>query len=98
MRLIPSAPAASQALAMETISVTFGESLMMSGFFTARRTAAVMFPAASQDVPKLMPPPCTFGQEMLTSIQPTCGTASSFSQTSTYSVSEKPLTFAMTGL
>ena len=57
IRLMPSAPASSQALAMETISVTFGESLMMTGFFVTFFTAAVTSAAASGQVPKLMPPP-----------------------------------------
>ena len=98
MRLRPSAPASSQALAMEVMSVTFGESLTMTGFLTASLTARVTAAAALGSVPKLMPPPWTLGQEILTSSQPTCGQASSFWQTSTYSSSEKPLILAMTGL
>ena len=98
MRLMPSAPASSQALAMSAMLVTLGESLTMTGFLTASLTARVTDAAALGSVPKLMPPPWTLGHEMFTSSQPTCGQASSFWQTSTYSSSEKPLTFAMTGL
>ena len=83
---------------MSVMLVTFGESLTITGFLTASRTARVTAYAAFGSVPKLMPPPCTLGQEMLTSSQPTCSQASSLRQTSTYSSVEKPLTFAMTGL
>ena len=41
IRLMPSAPAASHALAMETMSVTLGESLIMIGFLVTFLTAAV---------------------------------------------------------
>ena len=98
IRLMPSAPASSQALATETTSVTLGVSLISTGLvvtaFTARTTAA----AWPQSVPKLMPPPWTLGQEMLTSSQPTWGSRSSRAQVSAYSSREKPLTLAMTGL
>ena len=44
MRLMPSAPASAQAFAMAAMSVTLGESFMMTGLvvtaFTARVTAA----------------------------------------------------------
>ena len=46
MRLRPSAPASSQALAMAVMSVTFGESLTMTGFLTASLTARVTAAAA----------------------------------------------------
>ena len=98
MRLSASAPASSHACAIETTSVTFGVSFTMTGFLTAAFTAAVTSAALSQLVPKPMPPPCTFGQEMFTSSQPTCGQASNFRATSTYSSTEKPQTFAMIGL
>ena len=97
MRLTASAPASSQAFAMSAMLVTLGESLTITGFWTASFTARVTAAAAFGSVPKLMPPPCTFGQEILTSSQPTCPHASSLRQTSTYSSMEKPLTLAMTG-
>ena len=98
MRLSASAPAPSQAFAIEAMSVTFGVSFTMTGFLTAAFTAAVTSAALSHEVPKPMPPPCTFGQEMFTSSQPTCGQASNLRATCTYSSTEKPQTFAMIGL
>ena len=71
MRLTPSAPASSAAFAMATMSVTFGVSFTISGFSTARRTAETTSWAHFGSVPKLMPPPWTLGQLMLSSIQPT---------------------------
>ena len=94
----PSAPASSQARAMAVISVTLGLSFMITGLCVTRFTARVTSAAAAGSVPKDMPPPCTLGQEMLTSSQPTCGSASSFSQVSAYSSRLKPLTLAITGL
>ena len=98
MRLTPSAPASSQTLATAAMSAAVGESLRMIGFFVTARTARVTSAAADGSAPKAAPPPWTFGQEMLTSSQPTCGCASSLAQTSAYSSTLKPLTFAMTGL
>ena len=43
----------------------------VSGFSTARRTAETTSWAHFGSVPKLMPPPWTLGQLMLSSIQPT---------------------------
>ena len=80
IRLIPSAPASSQDLAMDTMSVTLGESLMMTGFLVTAFTARVTSAAAQGSVPKLIPPPWTLGQLTLTSSQPTCSSLSSFSQ------------------
>ena len=59
----PSAPAFSQAAAMETMSVTFGVSLTMMGFATAAFTSRVTSAAPSQGVPKPMPPPWTLAQD-----------------------------------
>ena len=70
IRLMPSAPASSQALAMAAMSVTLGESFKITGFFVTARTALVTSAAASGQVPKLMPPPWTLGQEILISNQP----------------------------
>ena len=50
-----SAPASAQALAMPTMSVTFGESLTISGFFVAARQAATTLAALAGSVPKTMP-------------------------------------------
>ena len=57
IRLIPSAPASSQAFAMLTMSVTLGESFMITGFFVTALTAFVTCAAAFGSVPKLIPPP-----------------------------------------
>ena len=46
--------------------------------------------AASGSVPKLIPPPWTFGQLMLISSSPIASQASNFSAHSTYSSIEKP--------
>ena len=80
IRLMPSAPASSHAFAIATMSVTFGLSFTITGFFVTALTALVTSAAASGEVPKLMPPPCTFGQLTLTSSQPTCSSLSSSAQ------------------
>ena len=77
IRLIPSAPPASQALAIPAMSVTFGDSFMMTGFFVTFLTAAVTFSADAGSTPKLIPPPWTFGQDMFTSNHPICFCGSS---------------------
>ena len=71
---------------------------MIMGFFVTARTARVTAAAVSGAAPKAAPPPWTLGQEILTSIQPTCASSSSRRQTSVYSSMEKPLTLAITGL
>ena len=53
---IPAAPASSQALAMPTMSVTFGLNFMKIGFFVTDITAFVTSAASSAEVPKAMPP------------------------------------------
>ncbi len=94
MREIPSAPASSTAFAMETTSVTFGDSLMMTGrsvlSFTARVTAA----AALGSVPKATPPTLTLGQEIFTSRALMPGTERSFAH-SAYSSTDFPTMLAM---
>ena len=80
MRLMPSAPASSQAFAMDTMSVTLGESLTNTGLVVTAFTALTTSAADSGQVPKLMPPPWTLGQLTLTSSQPTCSSRSSRSQ------------------
>ena len=52
----PSAPPASTALAIGTISVTFGESLTYTGTLATFLTAAVKLPATSGSVPNAIPP------------------------------------------
>ena len=76
IRLMPSAPASSQAFAIDTMSVTFGESLAMAGFVVTAFTALITLAAASGSVPKLMPPPWTLGQLILISSHPTCSSLS----------------------
>ena len=68
----PSAPASSQALAMETMSFTLGDSFTNTGFFVTAFTAFVTAAALWALVPKAMPPPWTLGQETFTSRMPTC--------------------------
>ena len=98
MRLTPSAPSSSQALATAAMLAAVGDSFKMMGFFVTARTAFVTSAADLGYAPKAAPPPWTLGQEILTSSQPTCSWASSFSQTSAYSATEKPLILAITGL
>ena len=98
MRLMPSAPAASQALAMGTMSVTLGLSLTKTGLLVTRRTAAVTSAAESGSTPKAMPPLCTLGQLTFTSMMPTLSALFIASAHVTYSSREKPLILATTGL
>ena len=70
-----SAPAASTALAIATMSVTFGESLRMTGFFVCALASRTTAEAASGSVPKTMPPSLTFGHETLSSMAATPGTS-----------------------
>ena len=95
---MPSAPASSHAFAIATMSVTFGESLINTGFVVTAFTAFVTAAADSGDVPNAIPPLCTFGQEIFTSKIATCSSLSNFEQHSTYSSIEKPLMFAIIGL
>ena len=53
------------------MSVTFGESLTISGFLQCARTAFVMPETPAQVVPNCTPPCFTFGQEMFSSIMST---------------------------
>ncbi len=77
IRVMPSAPASSQALAMDTMSVTLGLSLMKTGLWrTTSRTAFVTEAAEAGSVPKAMPPACTFGQDTFTSMRSMSGHAS----------------------
>ena len=68
IRLTESAPSASTALAMLTMSVTLGESFTMSVLLYALRTARTTLEAPSVVTPKAMPPSCTLGQDMFNSM------------------------------
>ena len=96
--LIPSAPASSHAFAMETMSVTLGLSFIYTGFVVTAFTAFVTSAAASAEVPKAIPPLCTFGQLTFTSIIPTWSSLSILSQQYAYSSTENPLILATTFL
>ena len=76
IRQMPSAPASSHARAIETMSVTLGESLMKTGFVVTALTARVTSAAASADVPNDMPPCRTLGHETFTSMIATCSSRS----------------------
>ena len=82
---------------MATISVTLGESFMMTGLSVTAFTAAHTLAAASGEVPKAMPPPWTLGQLMFTSSQPTSGRAPKAWAKVAYSSREYPEMLAMTG-
>ncbi len=90
-----SAPASSTARAIDTISVTFGESLTIIGLEVRRRIWATTSAAEVQEVPNAAPPSLTFGQEMLTSSRsiPLLSSRSAIAQ---YSSTVLPATFAMT--
>ena len=62
-----SAPSASTARAISTMSVTFGLSFTISGRCVAARHARTTDAAAAQSVPNAIPPASTFGHEMLSS-------------------------------
>ena len=91
-----SAPASCTARAMAVMSVTFGVSFTITGFFAARFTASVTRAAMRGSVPKPMPPSFTFGQEILSSYIATLVSLSS-SVTATYSSTLCPARFAITG-
>ena len=95
----PSAPASSHALAMATMSVTFGLSLMNTGFEGhAFLAAAATLAAESGSVPNAIPPLWTFGQEMLTSTMSIPSHSPAMRQQREYSSMLNPLMFAMTVL
>ena len=93
----PSAPAFSQALAISTMSVTLGLSFTNTGLVVTALTAAVTSAAAFGLVPKVIPPSCTLGQDMLTSIMSMSLHASALAQQRAYSPTENPLILAITG-
>ena len=66
-----SAPAASPALAISAMSVTFGDSFRITGFFVCFFACVTTSAAAFGSVPKMMPPSLTFGQETFNSMAAT---------------------------
>ena len=89
-----SAPPLSAAAAISPMSLTFGESLTISGFLQYFRTADVMPSTPAQLVPNCTPPCLTFGQEIFSSIMST-SVSDSFSAISQYSSGVFPAIFAM---
>jgi hypothetical protein len=73
---IASVPAASTAWAMATISVTLGESLVITILDVLLFTALTTSAALSGQVPKTRPPSLTFGQEIFISKASTPSTSS----------------------
>ena len=90
-----SAPSDSQARAISAMSVTLGDSFIITGLFVAERTIFVISAAPEQDTPNAAPPAFTLGQEMLTSIMST-SVLSSFLAISSYSSAVEPAILAMT--
>jgi len=91
-----SAPASRQARANATMSVTLGDSLMISGKSPmARRTAPVTRPVWAGSVAKWMPPSLTLGQETLSSSAASPSAPASRRAASTYSSTLPPSTLAM---
>ena len=66
----------------------------MTGLSLTPLTALVTSAAHEASVPNDIPPPCTFGQLMLISSQPTSSCMAIFLAVSTYSSIENPLTLA----
>ena len=95
MRETASAPPASTALAISTISVTFGVSLIITGFFDIFFTSSVTRAAMAGSVPKAMPPPLTLGQEILISNMEISGQSLSIRTASQYSSILCPAIFVM---
>ena len=95
MREMASAPATSTALAICTISVTLGESLIMTGFEVCPLASFTTAAAAAGSVPKTMPPSFTLGQETFSSRAATPGTSSFWANTP-YSSTVLPEIFTMT--
>ena len=60
----PSAPPASAARAISVMSVTFGESFMMTGCFACALISLVISSTIFGFCPKAIPPSFTFGQEI----------------------------------
>ena len=67
IKLIPSAPPASEAFAISAISVTFGVSFINIGSFVTSLTALVILSAILGSAPNADPPCSTLGQLIFTS-------------------------------
>ncbi len=97
MSEIQSAPSSSTLLAIDAISVTFGDSFTVSGREVWRRTNRVTPAADSHVAPKAMPPCLTLGHEILTSNILTSGTPSRRRASSEYSSAVLPEMLTITG-
>ena len=89
-----SAPADSAARAISAISVTFGDSLTISGFFALALAAETTSSTIFGWVPNAMPPHFTFGQEMFISMRSTSA-SEIFSTMPSYSSTVLPETLAI---
>ena len=79
----PSAPPASTAFAIATISVTLGDSFTYTGTDETAFTFSVRFLATSGSVPNCIPPCLTLGQDILSSKALTLGALEILSATYT---------------
>ena len=89
-----SAPASIQRRALSAMSVWFGESFAISGFFVTLRHAATTRADITGSLPNTTPPSFTFGQEILISMA-SIGESSNRRVTSRYSSIVEPETLAM---
>src|SRR5579875_194895 len=88
----PSAPAATQARAIVTMSVTSGDSLANTGMsrLAPARTAATTAPAACASAANIRPASSALGQERLTSIAVTPAASDSLAARPAYSRTNRP--------
>ena len=91
--VIPSAPASATATAMRSMWATLGESFTKSGFEVLSRAAETQMRAFSGSVEKGRAPPWTLGQERLSSMAWTTGSASRMRVISRYSSIDSPPAF-----
>src|SRR2546425_3882985 len=98
MREMASAPDEAAARAVGRTSEVLGESFTISGSVVAQRTAAVTSATAWGLSPKTAPPARTLGQETLSSMPATPGTASSCPASLTNSSVVSPAMLTMTGV
>ena len=91
-----SAPPCSAARAIATMSVTFGDSLAITGRLKTRFTSATVRSVSCSLWPISIPPWSTLGQLIFSSTMSTASWSLSLAQTSTYSVSDEPATLTMT--
>ena len=95
IRLRASAPPASAAFAVAVMSVTFGESLTISGFVQLRFTSRVTFSTIAGSTPKATPPSFTLGHDILSSNK-SVSVPDKISATARYSSTVAPAILAMT--